>query len=224
MRVLVVEDHPILRAQIMRALRDEHYAVDGAEDGEEGLFKFVHGNYAVVVLDLTLPKIDGVDVLKRARAAGVDTPVIMLTARDGVDDRVAGLDSGADDYVVKGIDMKEFKARVRVVLRRRSLVSETRIEAGEVSLDLATQQVRRNGQRVELTAREYGVVAALMRRLGAVVSRDELYENVIDETDDSMSNLLDVHICNIRKKLGRDFVKTIRGRGYQVERDFVSED
>ena len=218
MRILVVEDQSVLRAQVMRALREENYAVDGAVDGEEGLYKIIHGNYDVIVLDLSLPNIDGMDVLRKMRAAGILVPVILLTARDGVGDRVKGLDLGADDYVVKGTDMKEFKARVRVVLRRRSLVPATRIEVGRVCLDLATKQVELAGRTIELTGREYGIVAALMRRLGAVVSRRELYESVIDETDDSMSNLLDVHICNIRKKLGQDFVRTVRGRGYLVER------
>lgn len=217
MRILVVEDQPILRSQVVRMLRDEGYAVDESPDGVEGLYKVLHGNYDLVVLDLTLPLLDGIEVLRQAREKGTHTPVMLMTARDGINDRVLGLDFGADDYIVKGFHMAEFKARVRAMLRRCSLATTNVIQAGKVRLDLTTKRVEYAGEFVELTGREYGILAALMRRLNAVVSREELYHSVIDETDDSMSNLLDVHVCNLRKKLGKDFVRTIRGRGYMVE-------
>lgn len=217
MRILVVEDEPILRSQLVRALRDENYAVDSAADGEEGLYKITNWPYETIILDLMLPKIGGIEVLDRIRGHGITTPVLIMTARDGIDDRVRGLDSGADDYLVKGFDLKELKARVRALLRRQKKVADNRLQAGEVVLDLGSGMVTREGERVELTGREFAIVAELMSGQGTVISREHLYERVVDETDDSMSNLLDVHICNIRKKLGKDFVRTIRGRGYLVE-------
>ncbi len=216
MRILVVEDQPVLCAQFARALRLESYAVDSASDGEEALFKLLHGAYDAVLLDINLPKLDGFAVVEQMRAKGSTIPVMFLTARDTIQDRVKGLDLGADDYLVKGFDMRELKARMRALLRRHAQMARNLIQVGEVRLDLATKQVERGGETVKLTAREYGIVATLMRRLNAVVSREELYESVIDEVDDSMSNLLDVHVCSIRKKLGADFIQTIRGRGYTV--------
>lgn len=217
MRVLVVEDEPMLRAQLVRALREENHAVDGAKDGEEALYKITNWPYETVVLDLMLPKMDGFEVLHRMRAQKINTPVMILTARGGIEDRVRGLDSGADDYLLKGSDMKELKARVRALLRRRKEVGPSLLRSGDVTLNLSTGWIDRSGERIDLTGREFAIVAELMSHPGAVVSRDQLYESVIDETDDSMSNLLDVHVCNIRKKLGKDFMKTIRGRGYMVE-------
>lgn len=222
MRVLVVEDESMLRAQLIRGLREENHAVDGAEDGEEALYKITNWPYETVVLDLMLPGMDGFEVLQRMREQKINTPVMILTARDGIDDRVRGLDAGADDYLLKGFDMKEFKARVRALLRRRKEVGPTVLRSGEVTLNTSKGWVDRAGIRVYLTGREFAIVAELMAHPGAVISRDQLYERVIDETDDSMSNLLDVHVCNVRKKLGKNFMRTIRGRGYMVE-DSVEE-
>lgn len=217
MRILVVEDEGILRSQLVRALREENFAVDGAEDGEEGLYKVTNWPYETVILDVVLPKLDGFEVLRRMRELEITIPVMLLTARDGVSDRVRGLDLGADDYLVKGFDLKEFKARVRALLRRRRRIADNILQARDVTLNLGTGMVDRAGERVDLTGREFAIVAELMSNPGAVIARNQLYERVVDETDDSMSNLLDVHVCNIRKKLGRDFIRTIRGRGYLVE-------
>ena len=216
MRLLVVEDEADLRAGLVRALREEGYAVDGAGDGEEGLYKAECSDYDAVVLDVMLPGLDGWEVLRRLRAAK-KTPVLMLTARAGVRDRVRGLDSGADDYLVKPFDVAELLARLRALVRRTASVAQSRVAIGDVVVDLAARTVSRGGAAVGLTAREYSLVEYLALRAGAVVSRSTLYEHLFDENDDTLSNLLDVHVSNIRKKLGRDFITTRRGHGYAVE-------
>ncbi len=216
MRLLVVEDEADLRASLVRALREEGYAVDGAGDGEEGLYKAECSDYDAVVLDVMLPGLDGWEVLRRLRAAK-KTPVLMLTARAGVRDRVRGLDSGADDYLVKPFDVAELLARLRALVRRTASVAQSRVAIGDVVVDLAARTVSRGGDAVSLTAREYSLVEYLALRAGAVVSRSTLYEHLFDENDDTLSNLLDVHVSNIRKKLGRDFITTRRGHGYAVE-------
>ena len=216
MRLLVVEDEEDLRASLVRALREEGYAVDAAGDGEEGLYKAECSDYDAVVLDVMLPGLDGWEVLRRLRAAK-KTPVLMLTARAGVRDRVRGLDSGADDYLVKPFDVAELLARLRALVRRTASVAQSRVTIGDVVVDLAARTVSRGGDAVSLTAREYSLVEYLALRAGAVVSRSTLYEHLFDENDDTLSNLLDVHVSNIRKKLGRDFITTRRGHGYSIE-------
>lgn len=217
MRVLVVEDEPVLRSQLVRSLRDENHAVDSACDGEEGLYKILNGSYELVILDVMMPKMDGFEVLQRMRTSGASALVLMLTACDAVEDRIQGLDIGADDYLVKPFDLAELKARVRSLLRRMSQMQSNSIVIGEVELNLTQNKVFMNGCELDMTGREFGITEVLFRKKGSVVSRSELYENVVDETDDSMSNLLDVHICSIRKKLGKELIRTVRGRGYIVE-------
>jgi two-component system, OmpR family, response regulator len=216
MKLLVVEDEPDLLASLAKALREEGYAVDTAPDGEEGLFKAEGTDYDAVVLDVMLPRLDGWRVLERLRRSK-KTPVLMLTARDAARDRVHGLDTGADDYVVKPFDLQELLARLRALIRRAAGQTTNVIEVGDVVIATVARHVTRDGQAVALTAREYALVEFLALHRGAVVTRTALYEHLFDEDDDSMSNLLDVHVSNLRKKLGAEFIRTHRGQGYSIE-------
>lgn len=216
MRALLVEDEPDLLASLLKALREDGYAVDGAADGEEGLYKAENNDYDVVVLDVMLPRVDGWELLRRLRSTK-KTPVLMLTARDTVRDRVKGLDRGADDYLVKPFDLDELLARLRALIRRSASQAEPCLRIGEVAIDTAARTVMRNGEEVALTAREYSLVEFLALHRGEVVSRTRLYEHLFDENDSTLSNLLDVHVSNIRKKLGHDFITTRRGHGYCIE-------
>lgn len=217
MRILVVEDEPDLLSSLAQALREDGYAVDTATDGEDGLFKAKNSEYDALILDVMLPKMDGWKVLQNLRKTR-KTPVIMLTARDRSADRVRGLDSGADDYVVKPFDLAELQARLRALIRRTANQTRSRIEIRDVIIDTAARAVSRGREPVTLTAREYALVEYLALHSGEVVSRTKLYEHLFDENDSSLSNLLDVHISNIRKKLGQEFIVTRRGHGYCIER------
>ena len=216
MRILLIEDEPDLRSGLARSLREEGYAVDAAEDGEEGLFKAESANYDAILLDVMLPKLDGWEVLRRLRLSK-KTPVLMLTARDASLDRVRGLDSGADDYLVKPFDLLELFARIRALIRRTTSATTSVIQIGNVSLDLAKRAIFQGGQLVNLTALEYALVEFLALHRGEVVTRTHLYEHLFDETDNSLSNLLDVHVSHVRKKLGTNFIVTRRGHGYSIE-------
>lgn len=215
MRLLVVEDEPDLLAGLARALRKQGYAVDTAADGEEGLYKALETDYDAIVLDVMLPILDGWTVLERLRKKK-DTPVLMLTARDRSADRVRGLDTGADDYLVKPFDVAELAARLRALIRRTSRQARSAFVIGDVEIDTAARTVTKGGDAVTLTAREYVVLEYLALHRGEVVSRTDLYEHLFDENDDTMSNILDVHIFNLRKKLGQDFIITRRGLGYSI--------
>src|SRR6266481_6097320 len=216
MRILVVEDEPRLLRNLAKALREEGYAVDTAEAGDDGLYKAENYNYDAIVLDVMLPRLDGWEVLERLRRQQ-PTPVLMLTARDAHKDRVRGLDTGADDYLVKPFDLAELLARLRALIRRTSGQATSRIEIGEVRVDTAARAVSRVDEVVTLTAREYALVEFLALHRGEVVTRSQLYEHLFDEDDSTLSNLLDVHVSNIRKKLGHDFISTRRGHGYSIE-------
>jgi two-component system OmpR family response regulator len=216
MRILIVEDEPDLLHSLVRALREEGYAVDGAADGEDGLFKAESVEYDAIVLDVMLPKLDGWQLLSRLRASK-KTPVLMLTARDASSDRVMGLDGGADDYVVKPFDLPELFARLRAIIRRSANKTSSRIGLGDVEIEMAARHVTHAGRPVELTAREYALVEFLALHRGEVVSRTQLYEHLFDENDSTLSNLLDVHVSNVRKKLGGEFITTRRGHGYCIE-------
>jgi two-component system OmpR family response regulator len=216
MRILVVEDEPRLLRTLAKALREEGYAVDTAESGDEGLYKAQTYDYDAIVLDIMLPRLDGWQVLERLRRAKA-TPVLMLTARDATQDRVRGLDTGADDYLVKPFDLSELLARLRAVIRRAAGQAASRIQLGDVVVDTRARTVTRAGQPVALTAREYAILEYLALHRGQVVSRTALYEHLFDETDDTLSNLVDVHVFNIRKKLGHDLITTRRGLGYCIE-------
>jgi two-component system OmpR family response regulator len=216
MRVLVVEDEPDLLESLLKALREDGYAADGATEGEDGLYKAQNYEYDAVVLDIMLPRIDGWELLRGLRKTR-KTPVLMLTARDAVRDRVRGLDTGADDYLVKPFDLSELLARLRALIRRSASQADSCIELGSVVIDTAARTVRRQGEPVALTAREYALVEYLALHRGKVVTRTMLYDHLFDENDATLSNLLDVHVSNVRKKLGHDFITTRRGHGYCIE-------
>ena len=216
MRVLVVEDEPRLLRNLAKALREEGYAVDTAEAGDDGLYKAEMCNYDAIVLDIMLPRLDGWEVLARLRKLK-QTPVLMLTARDGTKDRVKGLDTGADDYLVKPFDLSELLARLRALIRRSAGNAHPQIEIDEIRIDTRGKTVSKSGQPVTLTAREYSILEYLAQHRGELITRTELYEHLFDETDDTLSNLLDVHIFSIRKKLGHDLITTRRGQGYSIE-------
>lgn len=215
MKVLLVEDEPDLLRSLAQALREEGYAVDTAAEGEDGLFKADSWEYDAIVLDIMLPKIDGWQVLQRLRKTK-RTPVLLLTARDQVRDRVRGLDCGADDYLAKPFDLDELLARLRALIRRTGSQTRASIEIDDVVINTAARIVSRAGQTVSLTAREYALVEYLALHRGEVVTRTQLYEHLFDENDSTLSNLLDVHVSNIRKKLGHDFILTRRGHGYSL--------
>lgn len=216
MRVLIIEDEADLLASLAKALREEGYAVDTAADGEDGLFKAQSCDYDSIVLDVMLPRLDGWQVLQRLRQSK-KTPVLMLTARDATRDRVRGLDNGADDYLVKPFDLDELLARLRALIRRAAGQTRNVIEIGAIIIDTVARLVSREGQPVALTAREYALVEFLAVHRGEVVTRTALYEHLFDEDDSTLSNLLDVHVSNLRKKLGAEFISTRRGHGYCIE-------
>jgi two-component system OmpR family response regulator len=216
MRLLVVEDEPDLLSVLAQSLREEGYAVDTAADGREGLFKAEGGEYDAMVLDLMLPQMDGWTVLKKLRGGGQKVPVLVLTARDALPDRVKGLDSGADDYLTKPFELAELLARLRALVRRAAGKASSVIEIGDVWVDVAARSVTRAGQLVGLTAREYSLVEFLAMHRGELVSRSMIYDHLFEEDDDTLSNLVDVHVSNVRKKLGKDFIATRRGQGYVV--------
>ena len=216
MRILVVEDEPRLLRNLAKALRESGYAVDTAETGDAGLFKAETYNYDAVVLDIMLPRLDGWEVLARLRKEK-QTPVLMLTARDTPKDRVRGLDTGADDYLVKPFDLPELLARLRALIRRSAGQAQPNIEVRDVLIDTRARSVTRASQPITLTAREYSILEYLALHRGEVVTRTALYEHLFDESDDTLSNLLDVHVFSIRKKLGHDLIATRRGQGYCIE-------
>ena len=216
MRILIIEDDRLLRHTLVGTFRDEGYAVDSAEDGEEGLYKVLEAVYDAVVLDVMMPKLDGWQVLEKMRPQ-VATPVLMLTARDTVPDRIKGLNQGADDYLTKPFDSDELLARIRALIRRSSGKSQAKIEFYGIELDTNLRRVTQSGELVELTAMEYNLLEFLAVHKGEVISRTLLYERLFDENDDSISNLLDVHVSNLRKKLGKSVITTRRGHGYCIE-------
>ncbi len=216
MRLLIIEDDPLLLRSLAAGLREENYAVDTATDGESGLFKASGSDYDCIILDGMLPVFDGWELLRRLRPVR-KTPVLMLTARDAVPDRVRGLDAGADDYLTKPFDGDELLARIRALIRRSSGAVSNTFEIDDVVIDTAARIVTRQGEEIALTPREYSLVEYLALHRGIVVTRTELYEHLFDEHDDTLSNLLDVHVSNVRKKLGPDFITTRRGHGYCIE-------
>jgi two-component system OmpR family response regulator len=216
MRVLVIEDEPELLRALAQALREDGYAVDEAADGEEGLFKATSWDYDAVVLDLMLPRLDGWSVLARLRK-GRKTPVLILTARDAVPDRVRGLDAGADDYLVKPFELSELLARLRALIRRAAGQADPVLAVGDVAIDTRARTVTQGGWPVALTAREYALVELLALHRGRLVTRAQIYEHLFDEDEDTLSNLVEVHVSNVRKKLGKDFITTRRGQGYVID-------
>ncbi|CAH1652741.1 DNA-binding transcriptional dual regulator PhoP [Hyphomicrobiales bacterium] len=214
MRLLVVEDDKDLNRQIVTALENAGYAVDKAFDGEEGLYLGETEPYDAVILDLGLPKVDGVAVLQAWRRAGKTMPVLILTARDRWSDKVGGFDAGADDYVVKPFHVEELLARVRALLRRAAGHATSELVCGPVRLDTRASRVVVDGNPVKLTSHEYRLLSYLMHHQGRVVSRTELVEHLYDQDFDRDSNTIEVFVGRLRKKLGVDVIETVRGLGY----------
>jgi len=220
-RVLVVEDEVKMVRAVRRGLEQEGYAVDSASDGDEGLYLATENAYDAIVLDVMLPGIDGFEVCRRLRAERRWAPVLMLTARDTVADRIEGLDVGADDYLVKPFAFGELLARLRALIRRGAVERPAVLRAGDVILNPAAHAVTRSGRQVELSAREFALLEFLMRHPGEVVSRTAILEHVWDYSYDGMSNVVDVYVGYLRHKLeqpfGRTLIRTVRGVGYVLE-------
>ncbi|WP_287127339.1 response regulator transcription factor [Desulfobacter sp.] len=222
MNILIVDDDTGLLDQLKTALKRKNYGVDIAENGEQALDKIFDVSYDLVLLDIMLPRMDGLSVLKEVRKAGMDMPILMLTARSDVQDKVKGLDHGADDYLAKPFSMAELMARIRAMLRRKGNRTPL-LEVGPVCLDTAKRQVTLNGEEVHLTAKEFSILEFLLHNKGSAVSRFNLAEHIWGEEFDpfSMSNYVDVHMKNLRKKLTSQaeppIIKTIRGIGFIID-------
>lgn len=217
MRLLIVEDEPDLARALARSLVEAGFAVDVASDGEEGLFRILEIQYDAVVLDVMLPTFDGWTVLERARASGTHVPVLMLTARDEVADRVRGLNLGADDYLVKPFAVSELVARIQAIIRRSYGSPVQILTLGDIIVDISARRVSRESRPVELTAREFAILELLMRSRGTVVARATIYDHIYDDATDVISNVIDVHVAALRRKLGADVIRTRRGEGYVID-------
>jgi two-component system, OmpR family, response regulator len=222
MRVLVVEDDPKMAGLLRRGLQEDGHAADVAGVGDDALWMARAVEYDAIVLDLLLPGLDGVEVCRRLRASGVWSPVLMLTARDAVEDRVAGLDAGADDYLPKPFSFSELLARLRALVRRGSPERPTVLEVGDLRLDPATRQVWRGETEIHVSAKEFALLETFMRRPGDVLSRDHLLEHAWDYAYDNRSNVVDVYVRYLREKIDRPFghktIETVRGMGYRLRR------
>lgn len=216
MRALLVEDDDMIGRSLSHALKGAGWSVDWVRDGALAHSAFADGDYSCVLLDLGLPGLDGTEVLRRARARGDLTPVVVLTARDGLDDRILGLDIGADDYLLKPFEVTELLARMRAVVRRRSGVAQSIVGNGAVQLDLATREVLQGGVREALTAREFALLHALLERPGAILSREQLENRIYGWGEEVSSNAVDVLIHGMRRKLGPDAIRNVRGLGWRV--------
>lgn len=216
MRLLLVEDDPMIGEAVATGLKHEGFATDWVRDGRSAEAALQTETFDLVVLDLGLPQVDGLKVLKNLRSRGASLPVLILTARDAVTDKVQGLDAGADDYVVKPFDLKELAARIRALLRRHAGRAQPVIEHLGVKLDPVTRQVERDGHQVALSPREFAVLQALLDRPGAILSRAQLEERLYGWSEEVDSNAIEVHIHSLRKKLGADYIRNVRGVGYRV--------
>ena len=216
MRILVIEDDPMIGRAVLTGLRDDGYATDWVRDGLEAELALRNGGYDAALLDLELPRRDGIDILKSLRRDNRDLPVLVITARDGVADRIAGLDSGADDYLVKPFSLGELLARMRAVIRRRVGRESPEIQYGALLLDPVHRRVMFRARQVELSAREFAVLEALLREPGVVVSRQKLEEAVYGWGEEVESNSVEVHLHNLRRKLAPELIRNLRGVGYRV--------
>lgn len=219
MRLLLAEDDPDLSRQLKSFLEDSGYAVDASLNGEDAHFLGETESYDAVILDLGLPIIDGISVLKKWREAGIDTPVLILTARDSWSEKVAGLDAGADDYVPKPFQIEEVLARIRALIRRAAGQSSPELSIKGLTLNSASSKVTVDGTPIKLTAQEYKLLSYMMHHPNKVISRTELTEHIYDQDFDRDSNTIEVFVTRIRKKIGVDIIKTIRGLGYQLVAD-----
>lgn len=218
MRILVVEDESKINRSVCQALREEAYAVDSAADGEQGEELALINEYDLIILDLLLPKRNGLVLCRGLRERGITTPILMLTAKDTVEDRVIGLDSGADDYLIKPFYMDELLARARALLRRETGVKSTILQVADLTMDTSSHRVTRAGSAVELTSKEYAMLEYFMRNPDQVLTRTIISEHVWDEAFDSLSNIIDVYIRRLRRKIDEGYqprlLHTIRGSGY----------
>lgn len=221
MRVLLVEDYPPLQKSLAKGLREAGFAVDATGDGNEGLWYARQGQYDVMILDLMLPGLDGLSLLKRLRQEGRPTHVLILTARDTVGDRVAGLDAGADDYLVKPFAFEELLARVRALVRRTYQQKAPLLEAGGLRIDTVARQVWRGKEEISLTAREFALLEYLATRAGQVVPRTDIWEHLYEFDSEAASNVVDVYVGYLRRKIDREgeasVIRTVRGAGYVLE-------
>lgn len=218
MRILLVEDDELLGDGVRVGLTQYGYIVDWVKDGQSALSALLSETFDMVVLDLGLPKRSGIDVLRSVRAKNITTPVVILTARELVEDRVKGLDAGADDYLVKPFDLNELTARMRALQRRSTSRAETQIIYNNIVLDPASHSVTLDGEPVNISRREFALLQKLLENAGRVLSRERLTQSLYGWGDDIDSNALEVHIHNLRKKFGTDLIRTIRGVGYMVEK------
>jgi len=215
-RLLLAEDDTMIGEAVREGLRRQGFAVDWVRDGVAAEQALLTEDYDACLLDLGLPRQEGLDVLRRLRGRGSMLPVLVLTARDAITDRVDGLDAGADDYVVKPFDLAELAARIRAVTRRKDGRAQAIIEHGEVTLDPATREVRRNGELVALSPREFALLQALLEHPGRILSRPQLEERLYGWGEEVESNVIEVHLHTLRRKLGADFIRNVRGVGYRV--------
>ena len=219
-RILLVEDEPDVARMLAKGLREQSYAVDLAEDGEAAIYQAQINDYDLIILDVMLPRQDGFTVCRELRQNKSPVPVLMLTARDDVRDRIAGLDSGADDYLTKPFDFHELLARVRALLRRGHSLQPETIEVADLKIETRSHEVRRGAARIELTTKEYALLEYLARQAGQVVSRSEIASHVWDESFDPFSNLIEVYIQRLRRKIddGHEakLIRTLRGEGYKL--------
>lgn len=223
MKILLAEDEVDLNNVVTRYLKKNGYSVDSVLDGEEALDYLEYGEYDLVILDIMMPKVDGFEVIKKLRDKGNHTSVLMLTARDSADDKVKGLDLGADDYIVKPFDFNELLARIRAVVRRKYGNSSNKLVIGDLILDTSEKSVTRAGKQIELTGKEYEVLEYLMQSKNRILSREQIKEHVWDFDYEGDSNIIDVLIKNIRKKIdiedGKQIIYTKRGLGYVIKED-----
>ena len=218
MRLLIIEDEKKVAGFIKKGLEEETYVVDVAYDGEEGLLLAQQGEYDLIILDLMLPVIDGLEVLSRLRAEKNDVPIILLTAKDSVEEKVTGLNKGADDYLTKPFAFSELMARIRVLLRRGKAEMKTELQIDNLTLDLVSHKVKRNGEEIELTGKEYSLLEYFLRNQGKVLTRTMIAEHVWDYNFDTFTNVIDVYVNHLRKKIDKNYPKkllhTLRGVGY----------
>jgi two-component system, OmpR family, response regulator QseB len=224
MRILLAEDDPLLGDGLRAGLRQQGFQVDWVRDGQAALRELRSGAYMAAVLDLGLPLLDGMEALRQAREAGVTTPVLVLTARDAVAHRIGGLDGGADDYVVKPVDLYELAARLRALIRRAHGQVHEFLQAQDVVLDPAGRSVSRAGQAVALSTREFDLLQALLLNAGRVLSREQLEQHLYSWGLEVESNAVEVHVHHLRKKLGPELITTVRGVGYMIAREQASTD